>query len=168
MSWLRFLMLLALIVWIGGIIFFAFVVAPAAFGVLPTPDLAGRVVSRSLTALHWMGLISGLVFLLCSFSYNQIKQANLRLFSPAHWLIVVMLALTAISQFGITPAIRRSRAVLNLRGTSPADLEGRLNDARMRFDRLHAWSVRLEGAVLVLGIGLIGLTARRFKDSASV
>jgi uncharacterized membrane protein len=164
MSWLRFLMLLALIVWIGGIIFFAFVVAPAAFTVLPTPELAGRVVSRSLTALHWMGLISGFIFLLCSFTYNQTKHASMRLFSSAHWLIAVMLALTAISQFGITPAMRRSRAVLTLSDVSPAELEQKMNDARLRFDRLHAWSVRLEGGILVLGIGVVGVTARRFQE----
>ena len=164
MSWLRFVMLLALIVWIGGIIFFAFVVAPAAFTVLPTPDLAGRVVSRSLTALHWMGLVAGLLFLLCSFAYNQFKHANPRLFSPAHWLIAAMLVLTAISQFGITPAIRQSRAVLTPRDISPVELEQKMDEARLKFDRLHAWSVRVEGGVLVLGIGVIGLTARRFQD----
>ncbi|HKW77211.1 MAG TPA: DUF4149 domain-containing protein [Terriglobales bacterium] len=164
MSWLRFVMLLALIVWIGGIIFFAFVVAPAAFGVLPTPDLAGRVVSRSLTALHWMGLIAGFIFLLCSFAYNQINHANPRLFSPAHCLIAVMLVLTAISQFGVTPAIRQSRAVLTLGDIPHAQLKQKLNDARLRFDRLHAWSVRLEGSVFVLGICLVGLTAKRLQD----
>lgn len=164
MSWLRFVMLLALIVWIGGIIFFAFVVAPAAFTILPTPDLAGRVVSRSLTALHGMGLVAGLIYLLCSFTYNQIQHANPRIFSPAHWLIAAMLALTAISQFEVTPAIRRSRAMLTLADMSPAKLEQNMNDARVRFDRLHAWSVRLEGGILILGIGVVGLTARRFQD----
>jgi uncharacterized membrane protein len=59
----RFFMLLSLVVWIGGIIFFAFVVAPAVFGILPTYDLAGKVVNGGLGALHWMGLISGIVVL---------------------------------------------------------------------------------------------------------
>jgi hypothetical protein len=44
----RFLVLLSLVVWIGGIIFFPFGVAPPVFGVLPTHDLAGKVVNRSL------------------------------------------------------------------------------------------------------------------------
>ncbi len=50
MSFVRFLMLLSLVVWIGGIIFFAFVVAPTVFkpSILPTHQLAGNVVSRSL------------------------------------------------------------------------------------------------------------------------
>jgi uncharacterized membrane protein len=47
MSFLRYLMLLSLIVWLGGLIFFSFVVAPTVFSVLPTRHLAGNVVSRS-------------------------------------------------------------------------------------------------------------------------
>jgi uncharacterized membrane protein len=163
MSWLRFLMLLALIVWIGGIIFFAFVVAPAAFTVLPNPDLAGRVVSRSLTALHWMGLVAGVIFLLCSFTYNRIKDANQRLFSGAHWLIGVMLMLTAISQFGVTPAMRRSRAMLTGDKGQRVELTEQDSETQRRFDRLHAWSVRIEGGVLVLGIVVVGLTAKEFQ-----
>jgi uncharacterized membrane protein len=164
MTFLKFLMLLALIVWIGGIIFFAFVVAPSLFAVVPTPDLAGRVVSRSLHALHWMGLISGAVFLLSSLSYNQGKHANPRLFSPVHWLIAAMLVLTAISQFGVMPAIRRSRAVLVLGNISAGELTQRERDTRLKFDRLHAWSVRLEGGVLILGLVSVALTARHFGD----
>lgn len=33
--------------------------------------------------------------------------------------------------------------------------------ARNRFNRLHAWSVGLEGGVLVLGLVVVGLAARR-------
>jgi len=42
-------MLLSLVIWIGGLIFFAFVLAPTVFNpsVLPTRQLAGNVVSRS-------------------------------------------------------------------------------------------------------------------------
>ena len=54
MSFVRFLMLLSLVVWIGGLIFFAFVLAPTVFAVLPTRQLAGNVVNRSLGILHWM------------------------------------------------------------------------------------------------------------------
>ena len=43
MSFLRFLMLLSLVVWIGGLIFFAFVLAPTAFQVLPSTHIAGNV-----------------------------------------------------------------------------------------------------------------------------
>src|ERR1051325_1003536 len=103
---LYFLMMLGLIVWIGGIIFFAFVLAPTLFGVLPTTKLAGDVVSATLTKLHWMGLVSGIVFLICSLGYNWQKHVQLRPFMLGHIFVVLMLALTMISQFGITPRMR--------------------------------------------------------------
>ena len=81
MWFFRFLMLLALIVWIGGIIFFAFVLAPTLFTVLPTTQMAGDVVSATLTKLHWMGLVSGIVFLICSLLYNWQKHEQLKLFA---------------------------------------------------------------------------------------
>jgi uncharacterized membrane protein len=160
MSFLRFLMLLALIVWIGGIIFFAFVEAPTLFLVLPTTRMAGDVVSVSLTKLHWMGLISGAIFLICSLVYNQLKHARPKPFAASHIFIVLMLALTSISQFAITPRMRELRTNLqssqNLAWNDPHRLE---------FDRLHEWSTRLEGGVLLLGIGVVGLTARRFGSN---
>jgi hypothetical protein len=39
------------------------------------------------------------------------------------------------------------------------------SDPRLEFDRLHAWSTRLEGGVLFLGLGVAMLTARRFGSS---
>jgi len=155
MWFLRLLMLLALIVWIGGIIFFAFVLAPTLFGVLPTTKLAGDVVSATLGKLHWMGLISGVVFLICSLGYNWQKHVQLRPFALSHIFVVLMLAFTMISQFGITPRMRELRS-------SPAILD---SVGRAEFDDLHAWSTRLEGGVLLLGLGVVILTARRFEKS---
>ena len=150
-------MLLALIVWIGGVIFFAFVLAPTLFGVLPTTRLAGDVVNATLTKLHWMGLVSGVVFLICSLGYNWQKHVQLRPFALSHVFIVLMLAFTMISQFGITPRMRSIRAILQI-----ADLPLQEEDLRSKFDHLHAWSTRLEGGVLFLGLGVVVLTARRF------
>jgi uncharacterized membrane protein len=153
-------MLLALIVWIGGIVFFAFVMAPTLFGVLPTPKLAGDVVNATLGKLHWMGLVSGVIFLVCSLLYNWQKYVQLRPFVLSHIFIVLMLALTAISQFRITPKMRALRAEIQLVDKLPG------SDARLEFDRLHAWSTRLEGGVLFLGLGVVILTARRFGNSS--
>lgn len=156
MTFLRFLMLLALVVWIGGIIFFAFVLAPTLFGVLPTTKLAGDVVNATLGKLHWMGLVSGVVFLICSLLYNWQKYVQLRPFALSHIFVVLMLAFTMVSQFGITPRMRELRS-------SPAIMDSA--DGRAEFDRLHAWSTRLEGGVLFLGLGVVVLTARRFEKS---
>lgn len=151
-------MLLALIVWIGGIIFFAFVMAPTLFTVLPSTRLAGDVVGPVLGNLHRMGLVSGGLFLLCSLMYNWRRYAQLRVFSATHVLIMLMLAVTAISQFGITPRMQELRR-------SPDGLQS--PQGRHDFDRLHVWSTRLEGGVLLCGLGVVILTARRFERPGS-
>ncbi|HEV7522893.1 MAG TPA: DUF4149 domain-containing protein [Candidatus Angelobacter sp.] len=170
MWFLRFLMLLALIVWIGGIISFAFVLAPTLFGVLPTTKLAGDVVSATLTKLHWMGIVSGLIFLISSLLYNWQKYAQLRPFALSHILLVLMLVFTMISQFGVTPRMRELRAQLEMVQKPgydpyiPGSVPTLIAPYRGQFDRLHAWSTRLEGCVLILGLGVAVLTARRFED----
>src|SRR5882724_5038999 len=94
MPLLRYLMLLSLIVWLGGLIFFSFVVAPTVFSVLPTRHLAGSVVSRSLTALHWIGIVSGTVFLTTSMLYSRLHVGSEQPFASRHILLYIMLGLT--------------------------------------------------------------------------
>jgi len=147
-------MLLSLIVWIGGLIFFAFVVAPAAFAVLPSRHLAGNIVGRSLGILHWMGIFSGLVFLASSLIYNQLTRGTAHIFTARHVIIVLMLALTLISQFGIIPRMDTLRASVGEIDSVPPD-----NSARVQFDALHIWSTRVEGGVLLLGLVAVYLTA---------
>ena len=159
MNRLRAIMLLALIVWIGGIIFFAFVLAPTVFTVLPTRELAGNVVNRSLTALHWMGLVSGSVFLLASLACNRIRHAQFRAISAAHILMFAMLALTLVSQFAIIPRMRSLRSEMGV-----IDNVSQSDPRRMEFNRLHEWSTRTEGAVLLCGLAVTALTARRFSS----
>src|SRR4029077_7200023 len=111
MSFLRFLMVLSLIVWVGGLIFFP-VVAQTAFSVLPSRHLAGLVVGRSLGVLHWMGIISGFVFLASSILYNRLSSGTAHVFAARHLLICLMLVLTLISQFSIIPRMDTLRAAI--------------------------------------------------------
>jgi uncharacterized membrane protein len=158
MSFLRYLMLLSLVVWLGGLIFFSFVLAPTVFTVLPTRHLAGNVVSRSLTALHWMGIVSGIIFLVCSMIYARLSSGSAQPFAGRHVLLYLMLALTLISQFGISPKMATLRASMGEIDTIA------LNDpARVQFDALHVWSTRLEGSVFFLGLALVYLTAQALK-----
>jgi uncharacterized membrane protein len=162
MSWLRALMLLALVTWIGGIIFFSFVLAPTVFTVLPTTKLAGDVVSVSLSKLHWIAFVSGLLFLLASITYQAIADkrdggSGGKLLWATHLLVIVMLALTWISQSVITPKIRDLRIEM-------ASAQGISTEHRVQFDHLHAWSTRAEGSVFFCGLVVVVLTARRFGD----
>jgi hypothetical protein len=154
MSFLRFLMFLALVVWLGGVIFFP-VVAASAFSVLPTRHLAGSLVSRSLGILHWMGIVSALLFLAASMLYCRLSTGSAHPLAARHLLIVLMLALTLVSQFGVTPKMAALRTSMGEIDAVPAN-----DPARMKFDGLHQWSTRLEGGVLVIGIVVLYLTAR--------
>jgi Domain of unknown function (DUF4149) len=154
MAFLRFLMLLSLVIWLGGVIFFP-VVAQTAFSVLPTRQLAGLVVGRSLGILHWMGLISGVVFLISSLLYNRLNDGTVHAFATRNLLICLMLALTLISQFGIIPRMDSLRTSIGQIDSVPAD-----NPIRMQFDALHHWSTRLESGVLLLGLVVVYLTSR--------
>lgn len=158
MSFLRFLMLLSLIVWIGGLIFFAFGVAPAAFAVLPTTHVAGNLVGRTLAILHWMGIFSGLLFLASSLLYSHLTRGTPHTFAARNVLIVLMLALTLTSQFGIIPRMDTLRTSMGEINSVPPD-----NPARRQFDALHAWSTRVEGGVLLLGLVVVYLTASALR-----
>src|SRR5208337_2566018 len=94
MSFLRYLMLLSLVVWIGGLIFFAFVLAPTAFQVLPDTHLAGNMVGRALGKLHWIAIVSGIVFLVSSLVYSYVTDGTAHAFALRHMLICLMLGLT--------------------------------------------------------------------------
>jgi uncharacterized membrane protein len=157
MSFLRYLMFLSLIVWLGGLIFFAFVLAPTAFSVLPSRHLAGTVVGRTLGALHWMGIFSGIIFVASSMLYNRVTKGAPHVFAARHILICLMLALTLISQFGIIPRMDILRASIGEIDSVPPD-----NPARMQFDALHVWSTRVESGVFLLGLVVVYLTAASF------
>jgi len=154
MSLLRLLMLLSLIVWLGGLIFFSFVVAPTVFSVLPTRHLAGSVVTRSLSALHWMGIVSGVVFLLSSMLYSRQNTGSPHVFAARHVLVFLMLALTLTSQFCVSPRMAALRAQMG-----EIDSVAVTDPARVQFNALHAWSTRLEGGVFLLGLVVTYLTA---------
>ena len=156
MSLLRYLMLLSLVCWIGGLIFFAFVLAPTAFQVLPSTHLAGNVVGRALGKLHWIAIVSGVVFLASSMLYSRLLDGTPQVFAVRHVLLCLMLALTLLSQFWIIPRMDVLRAQVGDFASLAVD-----NPVRVQFDALHVWSTRVESAVLLLGLVVAYLTAQQ-------
>ncbi len=153
-------MFLSLVIWIGGLVFFAFVLAPTAFSipdVLPNTHLAGNVVGRALSKLHWIAIFSGIVFLISSLLYSRMVEGAPHIFAARNILLCLMLALTLISQFGIIPRMDTLRSALGEVSTAPLD-----SPDRIQFDALHVWSTRVEGSVLLLGLVVVYLTARSF------
>jgi len=154
MQVLRFLMLLSLVVWIGGIIFFA-IVAPVAFSVVPTHQLAGNLVGRLLTILHWMGLSAAVIFLIASLSYSRLDTGLAHLFAARNALIVLMVGLTLISMFVVTTKMDTLRTEMGV-----IDNVSLSDSRRVEFNALHQWSTRLEIGVLALGLAVLFLTGK--------
>ena len=154
---LRALRLLAMVAWVGGLIFFAFVVAPVAFHSLPSTHEAGIVVGGTLRVLHWIGLIGGAVFYVATAILWLRAEVSARVgFAIQLTLTGIMLAATAYSQFRILPAMDRDRDLAGgVVETAPAENAGRVD-----FERLHVLSERLEGAVLLCGLGVVFLLSR--------
>ena len=156
-TFLRAIRLLIMVLWVGGLCFFAFVVAPVAFSKLPSAHEAGLVVGGTLRVLHGIGLIGGAIFCLANAWLWFRAEVPARVgFAIQFALVTVMLAVTAYSQFSILPRMNRDQALAGgVIETASLDNPGRID-----FERLHPWSERLEGLVLLCGIGVVLVLAR--------
>jgi uncharacterized membrane protein len=158
MSLIRFLMLLSLVVWVGGLVFFAFILAPTVFhpGILPARQLAGNVVNRSLGIMHWTGLICGIVFAATSMIEARVVDGAAYPFALRNLLIYAMIVLTLIAMFGIASRMAVLRSDMGFIDNVPHD-----DPRRVEFNRLHVWSTRVEGTIMLLGLVLVWVTARQ-------
>jgi len=149
---LRFLLLLSLVVWLGGIGFFSLVVAPTILDVVRDRHLGGVLIGACLAQLHYIGITCGLIFLIISLRLNYIEIGAARFFQLSNMLVLGMLALTLISQLVLLPAV----AVLR---TSTFT-----SDTLTQFQRLHTWAVVLEVGTLLLGLAALWLAGRRLRS----
>lgn len=154
----RAIRLIALALWVGGIVFFL-AVASVAFKSMPDTHLAGIIVRGSLLSLHRIGLIAGTVYLF--FTLALLAAHDSHPFRALELVLVVsMLSLTLYLQQSVLPRMETDRLTLggDVQATSP-DLP-----AHRRFDRLHAVSTRLEGTVLLEGLILLCLAPVQAPD----
>lgn len=145
--------LIAMTAWVGSILFFSFVVAPVIFTVLGA-ESGGKFVRALFPRYYLWGAISGAVALP---SAVAVPLAFPELRGP--WVgaqALVILAATLIMLYAgnsLTPAINAAR------DAGPA--------GQHLFNRLHRRSVRLNGVVMVLGIGLLIAFAGRPRPKTS-
>ena len=152
-SILRTIEFLALSVWLGSDVFLSFVVAPGAFRVLaPNRDQAGAIVGFSLTRMHLSGIALGIVFLLV----RLIRTRSFASFvTPAALCVVLMIALTAISQYTVSAKMAVLRMQMGSIQATTAD-----SPLLAEFSRLHTVSVSLESGVLLAGFAATYLMVR--------
>lgn len=152
---LRSLLTLALMVWLGAEVFFPVVAATVFRTLAPDTHTPGLIVGTLLRVLHSVGLTCGLLALATLALAPVWGLQRGRAVLAAMALLVVMLAATAYSQFVITPAMERDRlaaggAIQNVAETHPA---------RADFQRLHKRSERTEQVVLFCGLAVVVLLA---------
>jgi uncharacterized membrane protein len=152
---LRFVQVFALGTWIGSIFYFSAAVAPGAFRVLPSQDLAGLLVGFTLRRLHTVGVVAALVFLFASMllAVSASIPRNALLLPAAG--VVIMLLLTVISQHVVIRRMMELRREMGSVAATAVD-----SPLRIEFDRLHGVSVKLEGATLLIGFASLFLTVR--------
>ena len=142
---LRVLILLLLILWLGGLMFFP-IVAWASFSSLPDTHLAGTIVAKCLKTLHNEGLIAGVLLILLLAAAQRTRAFARNVIAPLV-LVVVMLGLTAYSQFAIIPHMEADR----ISAGGSIDAASRSNPYRQDFERLHNLSVTVFEGVLASG-----------------
>lgn len=148
-TFLRAIEFLGLSLWLGSDVFLSFVVAPGAFRILGSRDQAGAMVGYSLNAMHIGGIVCGLIVLLARLLRTK-SFASLA--TPAALCVVLMIALTAISQFTVSARLAALRLQMGSIQATAAD-----SPLLAQFGRLHAISVSLESGVLLAGITAIYL-----------
>ena len=161
-TFLRSLILLALAIWVGGLLFFGAVVAPIAFGTLMPMfqdplwnRVAGTMVRSSLLHLHAIGMVCGIALLVLAIA-ERVTRATRRSIAPQLVLIAAMVGSPRIRSTLSFHAWRRCVSRRAQLWPTP------LPPIRRAWTSIACinLSTTLEGIVLVCGFGLIVLYAR--------
>jgi hypothetical protein len=158
---LRYLYVLALVIWVGGLAVAGAIVAPAIFEVLQGtagsngPVIAGAVFGEVLRRMHLVAYAMAAVMLI-ALSMQRVLGPRPISFGIRAAIVGTMLAITIVSGAVISPRVEAiARSVDGPIATLPA------GDARRaEFYRLHGWSNLLLAATAVGGLVLLWWEAR--------
>ena len=160
---LRYAYLLALVVWLGGIVVLGAVVAPSVFQVLPTREpeagriLAGAVFGAALGRFHYVAYGCGAVLILTLLSMAVLGPRPAQ-FALRTILAAIMLGVAVYSGVVVLGSVHRLQREIGI-DVAPSSLPP--GDARRAsFDRLHLLSTRLMMVNLVGALVLLYWEAR--------
>ena len=153
---LRFIYLLSIALWIGGMAFFSFLAAPSIFKVL-SREAAGNVVTDIFPKYYWQGIICGVIALAASVALGTRERWHMPLVVRTI-MIGVMLLGTLYAVVILQPKIQAVKAQApSFEALAPTD------PLRLEFGRLHGRSFSVNAAVLLLGVIVIFITAFTMK-----
>jgi hypothetical protein len=150
--------LLLVALWLGGAVFFSFVVAPSAFAVLPARELAGALVTRTIAVVNIGGFVVSLLLLATAFGGMRDGAAR-----RARLWEIISLAVVAVA-CGVGHWIVAAR-MLALRAAMgrPIDAVALDDPARIAFNSLHGYSVGAMGVAMLAGVVALFAIASRNK-----
>lgn len=143
----NFIHLLSLVMWMGSIIFFSFFTAPAIFRLLDRQK-AGEVVGAIFPKYYGIGYICSVL------AAATLMLSSRGMEGPPLIFLTIMAACTFYAGLIINPQARNLKQQMQEQPENREALE-------TQFKSLHGWSVRLNGAVLMFGLGLLWTTAMR-------
>jgi len=144
-----FVYLLALVCWLGGMVFFTAIVAPVVFKVLPIAE-AGKLVSGIFPRFYILGYIAGVIGLVLAI-YFAVERPPRLWWSLSAVALAAALGLTLYTGAIVRPQVDALRSVVEEQNPDPA--------RRAEFDRLHHLSVMLSGGVMLLNLATLFTTA---------
>lgn len=150
---------LVLSAWLGAAVFFAAIVAPAAFRTLPDVAMAGALVRATLPAILDAGVIAGLVVLWLGAGGMSATDRTFPIVCG-----VGITASCAVSQFIVVRRIDQ----LRLHFATPIETLAPTDPSRVAFDHLHTMSVGLLGGAMILSIlAIVWLTRSGLASAVS-
>jgi hypothetical protein len=155
------LRLLLIGTWLGAALFFSFGVAPTAFSVLRSAsvtnanELAGSIVTRTLSFVNVSGFAIALVLLATAFSFSR-GLSRAPLFAELVSL-VMLAAATSVGHW----IINSRMLALRLSMGRPIDEVAKNDPIRSAFDQLHGHSVSALGLGMLVALVALLLIARR-------
>lgn len=152
---LRYLYVVALVLWVGGLIVAGALVAPSVFGVLQAWNeaegrvLAGRVFGEVLLRLTWLSYAMG-VIMFVTLTLHRLLGARPPKYGVRVGIMAVMLVMMAAMGFYILPQVNAIQATV----TGPVSALAITDPMRVEFDRLHGLSNLLFSITAVGGLAL--------------
>lgn len=146
------LYLVVITLWVGGLWAIGYIVAPILFSSLADRQTAGMVAGKLFALIGWVGLGSAtylIIFLL-------VRRGGGIFRSAVFWLVLLMLLLTVVSQFGIQPLM----AQLKTDALPREVMESVLRD---RFAAWHGISSILYLVQSLLGLWLVVWAGKGLK-----
>ena len=144
---------IAVLLWLGVMGFFAFVVAPAAFTALDR-EAAGRFVGAVFPRYYLVGAVLGACALL-ALVVRRVRADG----RQGDWLggalVLAMLALTLYGWLAVLPAAQAARQAMRHASSGAVGVEA------LSFARLHRLSTILNGAVMLAGLAFVVLDVAR-------